>query len=69
MYVDAGNWLYSKLPGKVQHIYLLTAHREPMTEQSMDTTEAQHGGPMVFIGFIYGSMGEGLFTGAAMTRR
>lgn len=51
----------------MQHTHPLTAHRETMTEQSMDTTKAQHGEPMIFIGVTYGSMDEGLFIGAAMT--
>ena len=46
----------------MQHTHPLTAHREPM-----DTTKAQHGEPMIFIGVTYGSMDEGLFIGAAMT--
>lgn len=61
--------VFKTFPGKMQHTHLPTAHRKPMTEQSMDTTKAQHGEPAVFIGFTYGSMGEGLFTGAAMTQR
>lgn len=39
-----------------------------MTDQSTDTTNAQFGEPMSFIGITYKWMGEGLFTGAEVTQ-
>jgi hypothetical protein len=46
---------------------LFTLDSEPTTDQGMDSTTIQLGGPMSFIGATYRNMGEGLLTGAEIT--
>lgn len=56
-------------PGEMQQTRLLAPDREPMTDQSLDTTKVQLGEPMSFIGFIHKNMSEGLLIGAEMTEK
>lgn len=59
-------------PGEIQHTYLFTPDREPMTDQNTDATKVQLGEPMNCIGvtgIYYRNVGESLFTGAEMTQR
>lgn len=57
------------LPGEKQHAHLVTPDRDPITDQSTDTTKGQLGEPMNSLGFVYRNMGERLLTGAEMTQR
>ena len=47
----------------------LLPDREPMIDQSENTTTAELGEPVSFIGVTYRNMGKELLTGAEMTQR
>ena len=49
-------------PGEIQHTHLLALHREPTTDQSMESTGVQLGGTVGFTGVAYRDMGEGSLT-------
>ena len=67
--VSTAQMLCDKTFEYLQHIVLLTPDREPMADQSMNTTTVQLGKPLNCTRITYRIWGEELFTEVEMTQR
>lgn len=57
------------LPGEKQHTHLFTPDRDPIIDQSTDSTKGHLSEPMNSLGFMYRNIYERLFIGAEVTQR